>query len=1031
MVANPLLTFQIRAKRLARLAALNESSSSRNSPPVEKPPTPATETPKSAAPAVSRKKDAPRENEHTAEPAEKTRKLADATPIANPEQAMDNWIRSQIPGLFEVGFQGNGAKFSSFGSTILTLNLLEDAFVEILTDLGVPGQMLPMAYLFQVYTRTFTLKRILRKKDPLYDEKLACLNSIIRYATSYALICFQIPEMVIGNDLDKAVTMFIEKPNTHPFLVDVVSRAVELEFLVDLLGMLFPAISVRLHGFNLHNPQYASYLTIWETLVSIKAVAAVFSQIPGFLPPDASNGLDYEHKTLLGPLLRLSPLDENVALSTFAGGQKTDSILELTDSALLSIYTTVQSEFKATIERIWFIADKLVRGSPQTRSDLLKWFADLANVSHLRTGSHSDTSKLASDALMFNISYLLIRFSMPFLDFPMYSKLSKIDPDYFGPKCKLIDVSEESRVYASAKEAAAYYESAMEEDVNFISDCFFLTLTYLQYGIGGMITNFGKMKDEIKHFERQRERFQDQRMVPMLARLYARVNALKCKKYAIDALSFFRTLNMEIFDFIVGACQFMVRSIDPTHKHPSPKVKIPLLQIEFVSQLDDYEFLKSKSPEPWKYFPEFVVEGIINYCKFITSYNFNPLMDNPDKLSIFAEFATILLRCPELIGNPHMKGNIVEIFFMGTLPMRHGSPGYLADIYETNALVKDNLLYSLLDIYVMIEKTGASSQFYDKFNTRFYISKIVEDLWKIDHYKQQLSGYSKHNVDFFIRFIARMLNDTTFLFDESFNELNTIHKLQEELKARARGGSGNEEEFGSTEDVEKNLQSAESKAQSYMGLANETMKMFMLFTKQVPEGFTIDELVDRLAGMLDYNLSLMVGPKCSNLKVKEPEKYKFEPKKILADICNVYCNLSKQEKFVLAVARDGRSFSMLYFDRAKEILTKRTSVSQDVIDVFYNFGRRAEEQRLVLEQQEMDLGEVPDELLDPLMFTLMEDPVILPGSKVTIDRSTIKAHLLSDATDPFNRMPLKLDDVIDDVETREKINLFKQGKYTS
>jgi ubiquitin conjugation factor E4 B len=46
------------------------------------------------------------------------------------------------------------------------------------------------------------------------------------------------------------------------------------------------------------------------------------------------------------------------------------------------------------------------------------------------------------------------------------------------------------------------------------------------------------------------------------------------------------------------------------------------------------------------------------------------------------------------------------------------------------------------------------------------------------------------------------------------------------------------------------------------------------------------------------------------------------------------------------------------------------------------------------------------------MYTIMEDPVILPSSKVSIDLSTIKSHLLSDPTDPFNRIPLKLEDVI-------------------
>jgi ubiquitin conjugation factor E4 B len=49
---------------------------------------------------------------------------------------------------------------------------------------------------------------------------------------------------------------------------------------------------------------------------------------------------------------------------------------------------------------------------------------------------------------------------------------------------------------------------------------------------------------------------------------------------------------------------------------------------------------------------------------------------------------------------------------------------------------------------------------------------------------------------------------------------------------------------------------------------------------------------------------------------------------------------------------------------------------------------------------------------DPLMFTIMRDPVTLPSSRVDIDRSTIKSHLLSDIKDPFNRAPLTIEEVI-------------------
>lgn len=42
----------------------------------------------------------------------------------------------------------------------------------------------------------------------------------------------------------------------------------------------------------------------------------------------------------------------------------------------------------------------------------------------------------------------------------------------------------------------------------------------------------------------------------------------------------------------------------------------------------------------------------------------------------------------------------------------------------------------------------------------------------------------------------------------------------------------------------------------------------------------------------------------------------------------------------------------------------------------------------------------------------MRDPVLLPTSNVTVDLSTIKGHLLSGPTDPFSRIPLKIEDVV-------------------
>jgi ubiquitin conjugation factor E4 B len=58
----------------------------------------------------------------------------------------------------------------------------------------------------------------------------------------------------------------------------------------------------------------------------------------------------------------------------------------------------------------------------------------------------------------------------------------------------------------------------------------------------------------------------------------------------------------------------------------------------------------------------------------------------------------------------------------------------------------------------------------------------------------------------------------------------------------------------------------------------------------------------------------------------------------------------------------------------------------------------------------------------------MTDPVILPRSKNSVDRSTIRSHLLSDPTDPFNRTPLKIEDVIPDTDLKEKIEAWKRER---
>lgn len=213
-----------------------------------------------------------------------------------------------------------------------------------------------------------------------------------------------------------------------------------------------------------------------------------------------------------------------------------------------------------------------------------------------------------------------------------------------------------------------------------------------------------------------------------------------------------------------------------------------------------------------------------------------------------------------------------------------------------------------------------------------------------------------------------------------------------------------------------------------MQLTRETMEMLKLFSASLAEAFTMPEIVQRLTDMLDYNLMSMVGPKSSNLKVDNPGEYGFNPRALLADIITVYCNLSAKQRFIEAIAKDERSYKPENFIKAGNIMKKYVLKSPDELRVWDKLSADVAEAKAAEMEEEADFEDAPEEFTDPLMASLMVDPVILPMSKAVMDRSTIRSHLLSDPNDPYNRAPLKIEDVIPATELKGRIEAWKAEK---
>lgn len=169
---------------------------------------------------------------------------------------------------------------------------------------------------------------------------------------------------------------------------------------------------------------------------------------------------------------------------------------------------------------------------------------------------------------------------------------------------------------------------------------------------------------------------------------------------------------------------------------------------------------------------------------------------------------------------------------------------------------------------------------------------------------------------------------------------------------------------------EGTLRSLERHASSYTTLGRSTVELLKVFTAETKAPFMMPEIVDRLAAMLDYNLQALVGPKCQELKVRNPEKYKFKPRELLGDIVQVFINLSDERVFVRAVAGDGRSYSKELFNRAEEIVVNKSIKAASEVVKLREFVERVEEAKKTLEEEE-DLGEVPEEFLGTLFLSII------------------------------------------------------------
>jgi ubiquitin conjugation factor E4 B len=385
-----------------------------------------------------------------------------------------------------------------------------------------------------------------------------------------------------------------------------------------------------------------------------------------------------------------------------------------------------------------------------------------------------------------------------------------------------------------------------------------------------------------------------------------------------------------------------------------------------------------------------------------------------------------MIASPSYINNPYLIAKLVELMFVTTPGVQNNQQQHgLFDLFLDQPLSVSSLSPSLIRIYVDCENMGGSNEFYDKFSVRYHISVILKLLWgNLQHRNSFITESRDDRVDApFIRFINMLINDTTFLLDESLDALKAIHETQEAMKDNQ---GWNSQPQSMQQSRLHQLAQDERQCRSYLTLATEILETFHYLTKDIRQPFLRPELISRISTMLNFNLQQLCGPKCSELKVKDPEKYNFSPKHLLDVLTDIYLHLEGSH-LIRAVATDTRSYSKELFDHCVRILHNRGIKPEESIKKFLEFSIKVEEEAAACLKEELEIGNIPEEFRDPIMDTLMSDPVRLP-SGIIVDRPVIIRHLLNSSQDPFNRQNLTTDMLEPQPQLLARINAWRISK---
>ncbi|KAI0243357.1 Ubiquitin conjugation factor E4 B [Lamellibrachia satsuma] len=573
----------------------------------------------------------------------------------------------------------------------------------------------------------------------------------------------------IGNRSMSLLLPFLLNDNLPPaFLSELVFRTSDDPdtfkhiFVPVLHGLV---LTMRHLSFDTHD--YKQPLMVLSQLCDIKVgntrpLCNLIVRQSNWLPEPVTQaiGMELEKLSFLGPFFGLSVFAEDntkVVEKFFSNPQMSTANARL-------INDTLQQSMQFTREELFKIMHTILVNS-ETRDAAMSYLMAGVQRNHKRSQIQmderlTDERLVCGDGFMLNFLSVLQRLSVKI-------KLDKVDPYYPNhPRCCL-SIKDDSRLHSTSNQVTEWINQLNNapghqwEAPKFPTECYFLTLHCHHLSILPIIRKYQRQLRAVRDLQRIIEEMQalepQWRDSPVALRNQELLKRWKSQVKRLQKAKIVRGLGPG------GRVSATAVFSSTTPRPPSfwsNWLSLPLAQ---------------EVPMVFATLPDYYLEDIAEFILFCIQYQPGILAD--PSIEDFVTLLIVFICTAHYINNPYLVAKLVEVVYIL-------NPGVQRNTQQVNSMLLNHPLAlghlepALMKFYTDIETTGSSSEFYDKFTIRYHISIIFRTLWEIPVHQAKIIQEANSGQQF-VKFVNMLMNDTTFLLDESMDTLKSIRELQE------------------------------------------------------------------------------------------------------------------------------------------------------------------------------------------------------------------------------------------------------------